>query len=149
MSGRQETDDVDSGADVRTPADLLPHRLARVAKRVTIVIGVLALAVFVLKFDTRWVPSGMDTVDAVPGGSWVILDSWRSGMRVGSNVLIETPQGLLVSQISGIDGDSVTTQHPNADSVYADSRRFGAIPIEQVQGTILVAFPPAELERLR
>ena len=50
MSGRQETDDIDSGAAVRTPADLLPHRLARVAKRVTMVIGVLALAVFTYWF---------------------------------------------------------------------------------------------------
>ena len=79
----------------------------------------------------------------------MVLDSWLSGMRVGSDVMVETPHGLLVSRVSGIEGDEVTITHPNPDATWGDSRTFGALPIEQVQGTILVVFAPSKVEEPR
>lgn len=149
MTRSDEPEDLDREAPARRTKDLLPQRLARVARRLTLGMALVAFAVFLFKFDTRWVPPGMNTVDGIPGGSWVVLDSWLSGLRVGSDVMIETPHGLLVSRVSAIDGDEVTITHPNPDATWGDSRTFGALPIEQVQGTVLVVFAPSTAEEPR
>lgn len=138
----------DAGAQTENENDeprsqgLLPQRLARIARRATLVIGLLAIGWFLMKFETRWVPPGVNTIAEVPAGSWVILDRWTTGLRVGSDIYCVTPHGELVSRVSAIDGDQVSIQHPNPEATWGDSRLFGPIPREQVVGTIVVAFAP-------
>lgn len=123
-------------------SNLLPQRLARIARRATLALGLVAVCWFLLKFETRWVPLGMNTIAEVPGGSWVILDRWTTGLRVGSDVFVNTPHGELVSRVSALDDDSITITHPNPEATWGDSRAFGPIPRDQVLGTIVVAFAP-------
>ena len=126
----------------RSMRELLPNRLARTARRVTLLIGVAAVAGFLMKFETRWVPAGMDTVADIPGGSWVVLDRWCSGLRVGSPVFVSTPHGDLVSCIAAVEDEAVTIRHPNPDAAWGDSRHFGAIPMRDVIGTVVVTLAP-------
>ena len=128
---------------------LLPQRLARLARRATAAFALGALTVFLIKYDTRWVPVGMNTIDAVPGGSWVVVDRWCSGMRVGSDVFIETPHGELVSRVEALAEESVRIRNPSAASTWGDSRVFGPLPIEDVVGTIVVVFAPEGASRGR
>ena len=149
MTQPAETRDDEPAQQARSTRDLLPQRLARTARRLTLVIGLCAVVVILFKFETRWVPAGMNTVDGVPGGSWVVLDRWCSGLQVGSEVFVSTPHGDLVSRIASLSNDEVTIQHPNADATWGDSRHFGALPRERVLGTIVVAFAPAAAEEVR
>ncbi|MFN3240412.1 MAG: hypothetical protein ACE37K_02745 [Planctomycetota bacterium] len=126
---------------------LLPQRLARIARRATLVLGLVAVAWFLLKFETRWVPPGMNTITEVPGGSWVILDRWTTGLRVGSDVFVRTPHGEQVSRVKALDAETVTIEHPNPDATWGDSRVFGPLPREQILGTIVVVFAPDREQR--
>ncbi|MCK5941174.1 MAG: S24/S26 family peptidase [Planctomycetes bacterium] len=135
--------------DEPATAQPLPQRLARLARRATIVVGLGTAAWFLLKFDTRWVPAGMNTMLDIPAGSWVIVDRWSSGLRVGSDVFIETPHGELVSRVAALPEGAVVIEHPNPDATWGDSRVFGELPRSQVLGTIVVAFAPDQTERGR
>lgn len=123
--------------------ELLPQRLARVARRVTVAIAGVALVVALAKFDTCWVAAGMNTVEEIPAGSWLILDRWHGGLRVGSDVVVETPHGELVSRVSAIGDGVVSIRHPNPAATWGDSRLFGPLPLTQVRGTVMVTFAPS------
>ena len=137
------------GGAPRSTRELLPHRLARTARRATMLIGVAAVVGFLVKFETRWVPAGIDTVADIPGGSWVLLDRWRSGLRVGSKVFVTTPHGDLVSVVESVEQRAVTIRHPNPRASFGDSRMFGAISMEDVIGTVVVALPPLGQDPVR
>ena len=120
-------------------------RAQRVARwlRVSLVVALIALSVwFLSKFGTRWVPAGMVTMPSVPPGSWCIVDRWSSGLRVGSDVFIETPLGEVVSRVVELDAEQVVIEHPNPRSGWLDSRDFGALPRANVRATIVVTFAP-------
>jgi hypothetical protein len=125
----------------RTRPAVDPMRTAKVLRRATVVLAVVAFAWFLLKFGTAWVPANMDTVPGVPPGAWCIVDRWASGLRVGSDVFVETPAGTVLSRVAALDDDTVTVLHPNAGSRWPDSRTFGALPRRAVASTVLVVFP--------
>ena len=106
-------------------------------------IGVAAIIGFLVKFETRWVPAGIDTVADIPGGSWVLLDRWCSGLRVGSKVFVTTPHGDLVTEVERVEGGAVTIRHPNPRASFGDSRMFGAISMDDVIGTVVVTLAPS------
>ncbi len=134
-----------SEAPPRTPAEpVTPQRVARWARRFTVVIGVVGLAWFLLKFESRWVPPGRNTNPDIPPGSWVLLDRYASGLQVGSDVLIDTPHGELISRVSALDAATVTIRHPDPLSTWGDSQLFGALPREQIVGTVVVTLPPSD-----
>jgi len=143
MTDRPESREATSGGE-NMIRNLLAHRLARAVRRLTVILGLAALAWFLLKYETRWVPSGMNTIEAVPGGSWVILDSWCTGLEVGSDVFVHTPHGALVSRVSEVLDGAVVISHPNLEATWGDSAVFGPIPIDQVVGTIVAAFAPGD-----
>ena len=142
MTDRPESSEPAAGG-ANVIRDLLPHRLARAVRRLTTILGLAALAWFLLKYETRWVPSGCNTMEAVPGGSWVILDSWCSGLGVGSDIFVQTPHGALVSRVSEVRDGAVVISHPNPKASWGDSAMFGPIPLDQVVGTIVAAFAPS------
>ena len=123
---------------------LQPIRWARWVRRATMLLGIACVVWFFVKFDTRWVPAGMNTVPSIPAGSWLVLDSWSSGLRVGSDVLIDTPHGELLSRVVDLTDDTVSIQHPNELSGWVDSLVFGALPRDAVRGVVVVAFGPSD-----
>ena len=137
MSERAE--DVEAPSRVR---DLLPQRLTRLVRRATLAVGLAAVLGALVKFDTCWVAPGMNTVEEIPAGSWLLLDRWSSGLRVGSDVVVETPHGELLSRVSALQGETVSILHPNPTATWGDSRLFGPLPLADVRGTVLVAFAP-------
>jgi hypothetical protein len=117
--------------------------IAKMLRRGTVLLAVVAFTWFLLKFGTTWVPAGMDTVPDVPPGSWCIVDRWASGLRVGSDVFVDTPAGPVLSRVAAVDDDTVTVLHPNAGARWPDSRSFGPLPRRAVTSAVLVVFPPA------
>ena len=124
------------------PQRLQPTTIAKWVRRATFVFGVVAGTWFFLKFGTQWVPAGMNTIPDIPAGSWVIVDRWVSGLRVGSDVFIDTPQGELLSRVTELRGDQVIIAHPYQYSGYGDSAQFGALPRGNVRATVVVVFRP-------
>ena len=124
------------------PERLQPTTIAMWVRRATLVFGVVAGSWFFLKFGTRWVPAGMNTVPNIPAGSWVVVDRWASGLRVGSDVFIDTPHGELLSRVSALTDDEVRISHPYLHSGYGDSAQFGALPRSHVRATVVVVFTP-------
>jgi type IV secretory pathway protease TraF len=120
-----------------------PLRIARLARRATVLIGAVAVGWFLWKFDTRWVPPGMNTNPDVPAGSWVLLDRYATGLRVGSDVFVETPHGELVSRVTALDPQTVTIRHPDPRATWGDSELFGPLDRSQVLGTIVVTLAPS------
>lgn len=125
-----------------TTRDLLPQRLARIARRVTLGIALVAVVWCLFKFETRWIQPGMNTMDEVPGGSWVLLDRWATGLGVGSDVLVMTPHGEVVSRVSALDDETISIRHPNPTATWPDSGAFGPLQRDQLLGTIVAAFAP-------
>lgn len=126
----------------RSRTVLDPNRAARWLRRATLIGSVALLVWFFAKFSTRWVPADMDTIPTIPPGSWCVVDRWASGLRVGSDVFVDGPRGIVLSRVAELDQSTVTLLHPNAASSCADSRRFGAVPRSAVLGTVVVALPP-------
>ena len=124
------------------PPGLQPTTIARWVRRATLVFAVIAGSWFFLKFGTRWVPAGINTVPEIPAGSWVVVDRWASGLRVGSDVFIDTPEGELLSRVSELRDNEVVITHPTRHSGYGDSSEFGALTRNQVRATVVVVFPP-------
>lgn len=124
------------------PTRLQPTDIARWARRATIVFAVVAGTWFFLQFGTRWVPRGMYTVPEIPPGSWIIMDRWCSGLRVGSDVFIDTPDGEVLSRVSELRDDLVFIRHPSPGTGIGDSTKFGGLPRESVQAVVVVVFPP-------
>lgn len=124
------------------PDRVMPTDVARWVRRGTLVLGVIALTWFFLQFSTRWVPLGMYTIPHIPPGSWVILDRWCTGLRVGSDIFVETPDGEVMSRVREIRDDQVFVEHPNPGSGIPDSAEFGGLPRANVKAVIVVVFPP-------
>ena len=124
------------------PTSLQPTTVAMWVRRLTLVFGVIAGSWFFLKFGTQWVPADMNTVPEIPAGSWVVIDRWSSGLRVGSDVFVETPNGELLSRVSELRQNEVVVRNPNQNSVHADSAQFGALPRKKVTATVVVVFAP-------
>ena len=124
------------------PKRLAPTDIARWIRRVTLVLGVTAITWFFLQFGTRWVPKGMYTVPDMPPGSWLILDRWCTGLRVGSDVFVETPDGEVLSRVSDLTDDEVFITHPSPGSSIGDSSKFGGLPRKNVRAVVVVVFPP-------
>ncbi|MFK7740952.1 MAG: hypothetical protein AB8H80_11575 [Planctomycetota bacterium] len=133
----------DEPARPRVSDAIAPLRWARRIRRATMVVGILGAVWFFVQFKTCWVPRGMATVPSLPAGSWLVLDRWSMGLRVGSHVMIETPHGELLSRVSKLDDDEVWIEHPNARSGYGDSAMFGALPRTAVDGVVVVSFGSA------
>jgi type IV secretory pathway protease TraF len=115
---------------------------AKRLRRVTSWLAAVAFAWFLLQFGAAWVPAGMNTVPAAPPGSWVIVDRWSIGVRVGSHVFVDGPDGRVLSQVAQIDGDSLRIEHPDPGASHRDSRAFGPLPRSALAGTVIVVFPP-------
>jgi hypothetical protein len=111
-------------------------------RRATFVGAIGVFCWFFLRFGTEWVPAGMDTNLALPPGTWCVVDRWSRGVRVGSDVFVDGPDGLLLSQVAAIDAAAVTLQHANPASLVADSRQFGPLPRAQLRGTVVVGLRP-------
>lgn len=127
----------------RSPAPLLqPTRYAKWVRRFGLVTSILVFTWFLLQFGTRWVPAGMNTLQAVPGGSWCIVDRWSIGLRVGSQVFVDAPVGVLLSTVKELGHDTVTIEHDVEATVWPDSRSFGPLPLSKVLATVIVVFPP-------
>lgn len=124
------------------PKRVQPTDIARWVRRVTLVLAVVAGTWFFLQFGTRWVPAGMYTVPEIPPGSWVIMDRWCSGLRVGSDVFIETPDGEVLSRVSELRDGKVFIKHPTPGSSIGDSTKFGGLPRNNVKAVIMVVFQP-------
>ncbi|MFT4841974.1 MAG: hypothetical protein ACI8UD_000221 [Planctomycetota bacterium] len=124
------------------PTPLQPTTVAKWVRRSTLVFAVVCGLWFFLKFGTQWVPAGMNTVTEIPAGSWVVVDRWASGLRVGSDVFIDTPHGELLSRVTELRDDEVVISHPAKHSGYGDSALFGALPRANVRSTIVVVFAP-------
>ncbi|MFT4513579.1 MAG: hypothetical protein ACI89X_002824 [Planctomycetota bacterium] len=124
------------------PTRLQPTTVAKWLRRITIVFAVVCGLWFFLKFGTQWVPAGMDTVPDIPAGSWVVVDRWASGLRVGSDVFIDTPHGELLSRVTELRDDEVMITHPAVRSGYGDSALFGPLPRANVRSTVVVVFAP-------
>jgi type IV secretory pathway protease TraF len=131
----------------RTTPAVDPVRAAKVLRRVTVAIAAVLFTWFALQFGSAWVPANMDTVPAVPAGSWCIVDRWATRLRVGNDVFVDTPAGPMLSRVAALDADTVTVLHPNADSRWPDSRSFGPLPRRAVTSTVLVVFPPDGAQR--
>ena len=125
-----------------TPKSLPLTTVAKWVRRITLVVTASAGLWFALKFGTKWVPAGMNTVPEIPAGSWVIIDRWASGLRVGSDVFIDTPHGELLSRVTELNEHEVVITHPAEYSGYGDSAIFGPLPRQNVRATIVVTFPP-------
>ena len=119
-----------------------PTDIARWLRRVTLVLFVVAVTWFLVRFGTRWVPAGMFTVPEIPPGSWVITDRWCSGLRVGSDVFVETPDGEVMSRVSELRDDLVFINHPSPVTGIGDSGKFGGLPRAKVKAVIVVVFAP-------
>lgn len=128
----------------RSPESFDPLSLARRLRRWTVGLAVLGFTWFLLKFGTAWVPANMDTVPSVPPGSWVIVDRWSSGLRVGSDVFVATPAGRLLTRVAALDDETVTVLHPNGASAWPDSKHFGLLRRDQVESTVMVVFLPGK-----
>jgi type IV secretory pathway protease TraF len=124
------------------PSRLQPTTVAQWVRRVTAVLAIIAGTWFFMKFGTKWVPASMNTNIEIPAGSWVIMDRWSSGIRVGSDVFIETPHGEILTRVTKISDTEVFITNPNPNSSWRDSESFGALPRENVIATVLVAFAP-------
>lgn len=129
---------VPSGSKPRFDVGAQAKRL----RRATTWCAIVAFTWFLLQFGAVWVPEGMTTVRAMPPGSWCIVDRWSIGVRVGSQVFVDGPDGRVLSQVARLDADTVTIEHPNAGSGLRDSRDFGPLPRGAIAATVMVAFPP-------
>jgi hypothetical protein len=133
----------------RQPAPRDPARLARGLRRATWLLAVVAGVWFFLRFGTAWVPRGMNTVPEAPPGSWCIVDRWAGGLRVGSDVFVDTPAGLVLSRVTALDAETVTIRHPNVHSGWRDSGDFGPLPRANVRSVVCVTFAPGGDDRGR
>src|SRR5262245_49293412 len=115
-----------------------PAVIAKWLYRATAGLAIVAFGWLVLQFGTAWVPANMDTVPTVPPGSWCIVDRWASGLRVGSDVFVATPSGVLLSRVATLDAATLTVLHPNGESRWPDSKHFGVLPRSAVKSTVLV-----------
>lgn len=120
--------------------DLL--RLAKRLRRWASVVAVVVFAWFLLQFGTAWVPAGMATVPGIPPGAWCIVDRWCIGVRVGSDVFVDTPDGRVLSRVVALEGSEVRVEHPNPFTGFRDSRQFGALPRAALASTVMVVFQP-------
>jgi hypothetical protein len=120
-----------------------PIRAAHWLRRGTWIAAALLFVWFFVRFGTRWVPAGMNTVPGLPPGAWCIVDRWSRGLRVGSDVFVDGPNGVLLSRVTALDAATVTVQHPNPNAFWSDSRTFGPLPRSSVLATVMVALPPS------
>jgi len=136
----------------RTPVD--PARWARVVRRLVLPIMVLCVVALWLSFGWATIPQGMDTLPgaqqgeqrmpSVPPGSQCLIDKWTSSVRVGSAVLFEHEDRVLLSRVVAVREDGMVVRHDNERSAIPDSDDIGTIPWKAHVGTILSVFPPEE-----
>lgn len=119
-------------------ADLLAHAV-RLRRATTLLTGLVAVWML-LQFATVAVPAGMATVPEAPPGTWLLVDRWCVGARVGCNAFVDTPDGRVLSRIASLDAESLRIEHPAAGSGFRDSRDFGALPRSALASTVLVVF---------
>ncbi|MCA8948338.1 MAG: hypothetical protein KDE27_02480 [Planctomycetes bacterium] len=117
--------------------------VARRLRRATLVVGLALLVVGYLRYGARWVPAGMDTVPAVPPGTFCVIAKQAGSVQVGSHVFVELPDGREVfSRVATRSGDEITILHPNPHTGWPDSRTLGPLPLSAVRGLVLGAFKP-------
>jgi type IV secretory pathway protease TraF len=114
-----------------------PALLARRLRRWIVLPSIAVFAWFLLQFGTMHVPAGMDTMPGAPPGSWCLVDRWSVGLRVGSDVFVDGPAGLLLSRVVALTDDTVSIEHPNPRSRHPDSRQFGPLPRRAVRSTVM------------
>lgn len=101
----------------------------------------LCVGYLLLRFGAEHTSPAMDTVPAIPPGSLVLFDRWCAAVAVGSHVLVDAPDlGVLLSQVSAVDADTVSIRHPNANSGWPDSQGFGALPRHALRGVVIATF---------
>ena len=114
-----------------------PIQLTRVVRRATVVIGLVAVIYGFVRYGTEWVPEHTHTNDELPGGTWLLVDTWTGGLKPGADVLVDTPHGLMVSRATGVGEGTVFVEHPADPSSHPDSRAFGWLPRSAVQGIVI------------
>lgn len=119
-----------------------PTLLARRLRRWILLSSIAVFAWFLLQFGTMHVPAGMDTMPGAPPGSWCLVDRWAVGLRVGSDVFVDGPAGLVLSRVVALTDDTVSIEHPNSRSRHPDSRQFGPIPRRAVRSTVMTVLAP-------
>lgn len=117
-------------------------RLAKQLRKWASLLAVAVFAWFLMQFGTAWVPAGMATVPGIPPGAWCIVDRWSIGVRVGSDVFVDTPDGRVLSRVVALDDRELRVEHPNPFTGYRDSRQFGALPRAALASTVMVVFQP-------
>jgi hypothetical protein len=127
---------------------LVRERLAKSLRRWAL-FGMLFVGAYLLYgYGGRWVPGDMDTVPAIPAGSFCIIDRWQSTVMAGSHVFVALPDGRTVlTRVAHREGERITIEHPNPRSSFPDSRTLGPLPVSAVQGTVLGAFPGGDRDR--
>ncbi|MBX3463504.1 MAG: hypothetical protein KF830_10050 [Planctomycetes bacterium] len=127
----------------RRPPRFEPATAARWVRRATLLLAVAVGGYAWAVLGTEWVPAGMRTVPSIPPGSLCLVDRRASAVRVGRDVFVEVDGVRLLSRVAAVDGDLVTVRNPDAEAPWPDSRTFGAVPVPQVRGAVLVVFAPS------
>ena len=118
-------------AEVRA---LSRERLAKRLRRITLVVGVSLGIWAYLCWGARWVPIGMDTVPAIPPGSFCVVDKRASTVKIGSHVFIELPGvGVVLSRVTARNGDRI-----RIESAHGEIETEAKLTDEVVAGTIAV-----------
>jgi hypothetical protein len=121
------------------------NRIAKGVRRFTFVAALLGFTWFLLRFGTRWVPAGMDTLPDMPPGSWCLVDRWAKGLRVGSEVFVTTPAGPLLSRVTELSDAGLRIAHDHRRSAQPEGASFGLLPRSAVEGTVMVVLHEGEL----
>ncbi len=118
-------------------------RLSRWVRRLALPAVLLGLFLFYLHFGWQTVPPAMDTMpESAPPGSICAIDKLPTGVKVGSVVFVEMPNGgVLLTQVSAVQSDgSFLIRHENRKSQYLGYESHGPYRIESIHGLVLGVF---------
>lgn len=116
-----------------------PLRLARLARRLTLPLALVAGIAFFACFGAVRVPPGMDTLPSIPPGSLCIVDKRGGAAQVGDEVFVDLPLGgTLLTRVQAIDAEGrLVVQNDRQESQLPDSDQFGPLPRSAVRGVVI------------
>jgi len=119
-----------------------PIRLSFVLRRWTLPVALVLGAGLWLNYGTLRVPPGMDTLPGeFPPGSLCLIDTRPGAPRVGEVVFFRHRDGVLLSRIARIEGESLFFDHADT-SRFPDGDELGPVPMDAVDALLLTAFVP-------
>lgn len=119
-----------------------PHRLSHFLRRGTLPVALVLGAALWLNYGTLRVPAGMDTLPGeYPPGSLCVVDKRPGTPRVGEVVFFDHRDGVLLSRVARIDGESLYVEHADT-SRFPDGEDLGPVPVGAVRALLLTAFVP-------